>query len=326
MKTLITGASGFIGSHLLRELQSRGEDIRILLLEGSNLSNIEELTQSNVEWFYGDLLQPESCRKALEGCDKVYHLAGLVSTSPHLKAQIKAINYTACINLFEACMDADLTKIVYLASIFALAKGTKDKPADENTPYNLSNWPVPYFRAKRQAELASYKFLEKGLPLVHVYPCFCMGPGDLFLSSGAVIADFLNKKVPAYINGGLNIIDVRDAAHALVLGMDKGTVGDKYLAGDHDITFKAFFDVLARVSGLRPPKLKIPKRVGMAAGWLAEKISKRPPIDYFSAMLAGDYWYYDSSKAQRELGLKGRRLEDTLGDAVGWFQDHGFVR
>lgn len=325
MRVLLTGASGFIGSHLLEQLIERGDDVRVLLLKGSNLKNIEKFKPPAADWFYGDLLDPESITKALKGCDRVYHLAGLVSTRPRDKKKIWDINYTAAINLFSACEKTKIKKIVYLASIFALGGGTRESPANEEMEYNLGDMKIPYFMAKRRAEVESYEFLRRGLPIVYVYPTFCVGPGDIFLSSGAAIVNFLKGRLPAYVKGGINVIDVRDAANALILGMEKGKVGRKYLAGDHDLEFGEYLRILGEVCGRRPPRLIIPVSVSKIAGLVMERLFKEPPVDYASALIAGCYWYYDSSRARSELGLKGRPIRETFRDAVNWFRENGYV-
>lgn len=325
MTTLITGAAGFIGSHLLRQLSQKEEHVRIIVRKGTNTRNIDELKNKNIERFYCDLLDPACIRRALKGCDRVYHLAGLVSTLRSMRKGIWESNYTATVNLFNCCMDSKLDKIVYLASIFALGRGTRDMPADENTTYNLGHMRIPYFQAKRAAETESYTFLRKGLPIVYVYPTFCLGPNDIYLSSSSYIVNFLKRKIPVYINGGVNIIDVRDAAKGLILGMDKCKVGERYIVGDHDITFKGLFQSLSDLTDIPTPRVTAPVVLAKAAGWIAETILKDPPIDYRSAMIAGEYWYYDSSRAKKELGLKGRPLEETLRDAINWFRENGYA-
>jgi dihydroflavonol-4-reductase len=198
MKTLLTGATGFVGSHLLRQLIERGEEVRVTVRPGSSRMNIKGIDENKFEKIQGDLSDPEFAPRALEGCRRLYHLAGLVSTRKKDIPAIEKSNYDSTVNLFRAGLKLGLEKVVYLASIFALGKGTREKPADEGIEYNLGNWQIPYFQAKRKAELESYRLLKEGLPIVYVYPTFCLGPGDVYLSSGAMVVQFLKGQLPAY--------------------------------------------------------------------------------------------------------------------------------
>lgn len=326
-RVFVTGASGFIGSHLVRQLIERGHNVTALVRPTADPSNISGFPREKFRPVRGNLLDPSTIRPAIEGCGEVYHLAGAVMTNPAYRRTIVEANYTSTINLFDACLTVRPRKIVYLASIFALAKGSKDRPADEETPYNLTDMAqkIPYFDAKRRAELASYEYLTKGLPLVHVYPTICLGPGDVYLSSSKFIVAHMKGLLRAYIPGGWNFMDVRDAASGLILGMEKGKVGEKYLIGDHNVPLEDFFTALDRVTGKKTRRIAVPRRAAEGVGRVLEILMGRyAPFDRASALLMGDYWYYDSSKARRELGFRGRLLEETLSDAVAWFTTHRF--
>ncbi len=322
-RVFITGASGFIGSHTVRGLLARGAHVTALVRPTADPSNLRGLPPERFTRVPGDLLRPETILPALEGCDEVYHLAGLVHTNPAYAARIYESNVIATINLFEACLRTQPGKIVYLASIFALGKGTKDRPADESTPYNLEGMAerIPYFAAKRTAETASYRYLDRGLPLVHIYPCYCLGPGDIYLSSSRLLAAYLNGFLAAYIRGGINVMDVRDTAEGLILGMEKGRVGEKYIIGNQNVSLDDLLDTLDRLTGRRRRRAAVPPWAGAAAGRALEVLlGRRAPLDRASALIMGEYWYYDSSKARRDLGFRGRPLEETLGDALDWIR------
>lgn len=325
MASLVTGATGFIGSHLVRLLLDRGEEVVTITRASSDPTNLEGLETRKLRRVTGDLLDPASVRRALEGCDVVYHLAGMVATKPSLKEAVYASNLTATVGLFEACREARPKKIVYLASIFALGAGDRDHPADERADYNLSDMAarIDYFDAKRKAELEAYRFLQAGLPLVFVYPCYCLGPGDVYLSSSQAVVASMRGLLLGVVDGGLNILDVRDAARGLALGMDRGKVGEKYLLGDHNLTWRDLGTALAKVTRRPPPRLVVPGWVVRALGWGIEKSMGRwAPFDSRAALVMSRYWYYDASKARRELGFEGRPLEETLRDAVAWFRTH----
>ncbi len=323
MSTLITGATGFIGSHLLRELLARGEDVAITVRGTSSQVNLEGLGARRVEC---DLTNYKQTLAALEGVRRVYHLAGFISTAEKDKQKVYDVNYTGTANLLRACRERGVERILFLASIFALGAGEGERPADENVEYNLDWYPVHYFHAKRKAELEARRLAEQGLPIVFVYPTFCLGPGDVYVSSSEAVVSFLRGQVPAYVKSGIDVIDVRDAAHGLVLGMERGKVGERYLVTGHHTPFKELFERLARISGVPAPKVAMPKRAAIWAGKLAERFMRKPPITYQMALLMQRSWYYDGSKARREWGFRNRPLDETLRDAVAWFHEHGYAR
>lgn len=164
------------------------------------------------------------------------------------------------------------------------------------------------------------------MPLVFVYPCFCYGPGDVYNSGSRLVLAYIRKELPAYIGGGQNVMDVRDAARGLVLGMEKGKVGEHYIVGGRNLSYEELFAELEAMTGMPPPKLKLPLFVGKWAGRLLEKTVKNSPLDEQAALMMGRFWYYDDSKARRELGRTSRPLEETLRDSVTWFCEHKRAR
>lgn len=323
MSTLLTGATGFIGSHLLRELLGRGEDVSITVRKTSSDVNLQGLDARRVEC---DLTDYPRTLRALDGIRRVYHLAGFISTAEKDKRKVFDVNYTGTANLLRACRERGVERIVFLASIFALGAGEGDKPADENVEYNLDWYPIHYFHAKRKAELDARRMAEEGLPIVFVYPTFCLGPGDVYVSSSEAVVSFLRGQVPAYVRSGIDVMDVRDAARGLVLGMERGKAGERYLITGHHTPFKELFERLSGISGVPAPRFAMPKRAALWAGGLAERFMKKPPLDYQSALLMQRSWYYDGSKARREWGFSNRPLDETLRDAVNWFREHGYAR
>jgi dihydroflavonol-4-reductase len=324
MTTLVTGGTGFIGGAVARELAGMGEPVRVLARKGE--PEEPELGIPGAEWVAGDLLDPVSLRYALEGCDRVYHVAGNVSTHPRDREVVRAVNYEGAVNLFDAALAAGVRRVVYTGSIFALGVGaTGAAPADESVAYNLSNLRAPYFRAKREAELAVPDFIARGLDIVTVYPGFCAGPGDRHLTSSRLIVAYLRRQLPAYLPGGLCQVDVRDAAHAHVLAMTRGAAGEKYLATGHNVTYRGIFQRLAHITGRTPPSLRLPVAPLGLTGAMLERLSPKPLLDAGVAQLLHYTWWYNDFKARRDLGIEYRPLEDTYTDAVAWFAEQGVI-
>lgn len=327
-RTLVTGATGFIGSHVVHQLIARDEPTRVLVRSPERLGPVGLQKRARLEVARGDLLEPSTLDAALEGIDRVYHIAGFISTSRRHRQALHRLNHEATVNLFAAARRAGVRRTVYLASIFALGapKPSDHRPVDEDVRYNLADASVEYFRAKRRAELHAYRCLDEGDPLVLVYPCFCYGPGDVNVSSSRLIQSFLDRKLPAYIPGGQNVMDVRDAARGLLGGMDRGVVGDQYIVGGANCTNQELLERLARLTGYPAPRLRIPRTLGRLAGRVAETLLSHPPLDEQSALVLGGHWYYDDRKARRELDHTSRPLDETLTDSIRWFCDTGRCR
>ncbi|MCA9771401.1 MAG: NAD-dependent epimerase/dehydratase family protein, partial [Myxococcales bacterium] len=314
---------GFIGSNLVRALQGRGEDVVITVRPTSSNVNLEGLDVRQVEC---DLTDYAQTLRALKGVDRVYHLAGFISVREEDRQRVFDVNHEATVNLLGACKEVGVERVVYLASIFALGAGEGDESADEDVEYTLDWYPVHYFQAKRLAELHARRMADEGLPIVFVYPTFCFGPGDVYLSSSEMIVEFMRGRVPAYVASGIDMLDVRDAAEGLILGMEKGKLGERYLITGYHVPYKELFERLSTLTGRPAPRARIPKWALVPMARLAERFSKRPPLTVQAALLMKRSWYYRGDKARRELGFRNRPLDETLRDAVAWFREHGYAK
>lgn len=321
MTTLVTGATGFIGSHVARQLLDRGERVRLLVRDPSKLAEVG-IDADAVEIATGDLRDPATLPAALDGIARVHHIAGVIALGREDRRRMFELNVTTTRNLFAAARGANVERIVYLASIFALSGGTP-RPATETDPWQQAALPVHYVQAKRAAELFARDCAREGMPLVFVYPTFCYGPGDVYESSSALLTGFLRGRIPAYVDGGHNVIDVRDAAAGLIAAMDRGRTGERYLVGGTDVSFEELFAMLARLTGKRAPLIKLSPGFARIAGRLAERVMAEPPLTEQMALMSARDWYYDDTKARRELGHTSRPLDATLRDAIDWFGGRG---
>ncbi len=327
--TLITGASGFLGGWIAREHLNRldpgGGATRVLVRPTSDLSMLDGL---GVEIVFGDLLDPESLRRALAGVDRVYHAAGWISFKQRDAEWVRRVNYDGTLNLFDAALEAGVQRVVYTASIFAF--GCADdpaRPAGEGSTFNAGHLlDIPYLRAKRDAELAAEQAIARGLPLIRLYPGLCLGAGDRNRSSSGAIDAWLRGRLPAIITGGgICLMDVRDAAAAHVAAMQRGQPGQQYLATGHNVTLTELFHTLQQIVA-RPLPLRLPPSLGVPLAMLAERLGLFPALDAAQARLMAHYWWYNASRARRELGVTFRPLRETLIDTVGWLNAHASDR
>lgn len=321
---LVTGASGFIGAHLVRRIVADGDRVKLLTRQPHLPAHLADLNNDAVEKVQGDLLEPASFRAHLRDIDGVYHLAGFISTAASDARKVWDLNYQVTRNLLDELQQCPVPRMVYLASIFALAGGDIT-PANEDTPYNLAASPVTYFHAKRQAELAM-RAAARDMEIVFTYPTFCYGPGDALVSSSRLLLMHLRRQLPTFFSGGFNSLDVRDAAATLVASMHQGKAGQRYIVGGVNQSYQAFFRLAAQVTGIREPRIGIPDRVLPALGVVGQTLAPSLGLDSQAVWMAQRHWYYDDSRARRELGHHARSQEQMLRDATLWFIEHGFCR
>ncbi len=319
MSTLVTGASGFIGSHVTRQLLERGESVRLLVRSPERLADVGiDPGSTGLEVFTGDLLDPSTIAPALEGVSRVHHIAGSISLRERDRRRMREVNVTTTANLLSAIAVCEgIERVLYLASIFALGGGA-GVPVREDATWTLGGLDVPYVQAKREAQLLVSEHARRGMPVVFAYPCFCYGPGDVYESSSDLLTGFLAGSLPAYINGGHNAMDVRDAAAGLILAMERGEVGEGYLLGGENITFEQLFGLLTYITARPGPRVKLPPAVARLAARAADRMLDEPPLTRQMALMSERRWYYDDQRARQELGYTSRPLEQTLRDAVDW--------
>ncbi|MBI3322280.1 MAG: NAD-dependent epimerase/dehydratase family protein [Candidatus Omnitrophica bacterium] len=326
--TLVTGATGFVGGHVAARLVRRGERVRVLARKKSVLKNLEGLP---VEVHTGDLTDAESLRRAMAGCRRVYHVAADYRLWAPDPAELYRNNVAGTRLLLEAAREARVERVVYTSTVGALKCPENGTPSTEQTPVDLQDMVGHYKRSKFLAEQEVLAAARAGLPVVIVNPSTPVGPRDVKPTpTGQMIVDFLNGRMPAYVDTGLNLIDVEDAAEGHLLAMEKGQVGQKYILGHRNLTLKEILEMLSRITGLPAPRARMPMAValGFAAvttGWSV--ITRRPPrVSLEAVRISRKKMYFDASKAVRELGLPQRPVERALSGAVDWFRTNGYVR
>ncbi|MEQ9619426.1 MAG: SDR family oxidoreductase [Deltaproteobacteria bacterium] len=326
MATLVTGATGFLGSHIARKLVERGDEVRILLRKTSKTINIDDIDAERV---YGDVTDIDSIRSALQGCDRLFHTAGMVSFKQADYQKMEDINVKGTNNVFTAAMEAGVKKAVYTSSVAAIGLKPGKELADEETPFDPGSTDIQYILSKYYAEREALKFVEKGLPLVIVNPSIVIGAGDVYVSTSGMILWYCKRRLPGYTDGGINLVDAEDVAIGHLLAEEKGKVGEHYILSNRNITIKELFEVLERVTGIPRPKLKIPYFIALAGAYLAELVRIPAPnyvaMDVDSIKGTRHYWYFDNSKAVKELGFSPRPLEETIEKTVKWFRENGYL-
>jgi dihydroflavonol-4-reductase len=315
--TLVTGATGLVGSHVARALAGRGDRVRVTVRPASRTENLDEIDAERVVC---DLLDRRAVRRALKGVDRVFHVAGLTSLRAPRERLVEA-NVTVTQVVMGEALRAGVERVVYTSSVAAVGPAPRGSTADEGQTYSADRWEIPYVDAKREAELEALRHVALGLPVVVVCPCHVFGRGDVYRSSTDLVRRFLRRTIPAYVDGALNIVDAHDVAIGHLLADERGQVGERYILGNRNFTLDRLFADLGRLSGVEPPAVKLPLPVALALAAAAQRLGPTPPITAVEARAASLWWAFRSTKARRELGWKPAHHEDTLEATIAWYRD-----
>ncbi|MCD6135588.1 NAD-dependent epimerase/dehydratase family protein [Candidatus Bipolaricaulota bacterium] len=321
MKVLVTGGTGFIGSSIVRALLLAGHDVRALVREGADTRNLAGL---DIERVTGDITDPESLTAAIRGCTHVFHAAALYSfwvTQPGL---IERVNVGGTRNVLQAALDAGVERVVYTSSVAALAVPSRDRPVDEATPVDPSAIIGAYKRSKYAAEQVALEYAAKGLPVVIVNPSFPVGPRDIKPTpTGQTILDFINHRLPAYVDTGMNVVDVEDVAQGHLLAAEKGKIGERYILGGRNMSMREFLGILEKITGIPAPRMRLPYAPLLALSYVnatwCRMTKSTPRMTPDTIRMSRHYMYYDPSKAINELGMPQTPPEVALKKAVDWF-------
>lgn len=328
MTTLVTGATGFVGAAVVRALVAAGEDVRVLARASSDLRNLEGLPVHRVD---GDLRDKASLLRALTGCRRLYHVAAHYALWAQDPTIFYDINVTGTRNLLEAAGTVGLERTVYTSTIGAIGLPADGGVGTETTPVSLDQMAGDYKRSKFLAEQEVHRLAQAGLPVVIVNPSAPVGAGDIKPTpTGQMIVDFMKGRMPAYIDTGMNLIDVDDVATGHLLAMTRGRQGERYILGNHNLMLRDIFERLSRLTGVPAPTIKLPRLailpLAYANKWIADYLTHQPPrIPLEGVKMAKYRMHYDCTKAVRELGLPQPPVERALEKAVRWFRDHGYA-
>lgn len=328
MIAFVTGATGFVGSHVARALAEQGAELRLLVRSNSNLKNVEDIKADLVT---GDLRDPASLEKGIAGCDVVFHVAADYRLWVRDPEEMYRANVEGTRAILEAALRNKVRRVVYTSSVATMGFTSDGEPADESSPVSLDNMIGPYKRSKFQAEQVALEAARAGQDVAIVNPSTPVGERDIKPTpTGRIVVDFLKRKFPAYVDTGLNLVDVKECALGHVAALEKGRKGERYIMGGENLTLKQILDKLAAITGLPSPTIRVPYLLAIATGVVDEvvtgRIRGREPRATIDAVRMGrKKMFVSSAKAERELGWKGGPVDDALRRAADWFRANGYA-
>ena len=330
MTTLVTGATGFVGSAVVRSLLSAGHDVRALARQHGDRRNLNDLP---IDLAIGNLTDRASLDRAVRGCDALFHVAADYRLWVPRPAEMYAANVDGTVHLMEAAAAAGVARIVYTSSVATLALAADGSPVNESSQAIAADMIGHYKRSKFLAEEKIRRMAaDQGLPVVIVNPSTPVGPRDVKPTpTGRMIVQAASGKMPAYVNTGLNIVHVDDVAAGHMLAFSRGAAGERYILGCENMTLKQMLAEISRLTGGPPPRISLPHGLVLAAacvaqGWSRLTRAKDPLITLDGARMSHKRMFFSSEKARRELGYAPRPAAEALADAVSWFRQHGYCR
>ena len=328
MTTLVTGASGFVGSSVVKALLTRGEPVRVLIRARSDCRNLRDLP---VETMVGDLEQPSTLRRVVAGCRALYHVAADYRLWAPRPGAMYRVNVDGTRALLRAAADAGVERIVYTSSVATLGLDPGG-PADETTPVGIDDMIGHYKRSKYLAEQAVHELIEReGVAAVIVNPSAPIGPGDVRPTpTGRVVLDAARGRIPAYVDTGLNVVHVDDVAAGHLLAFERGAVGERYILGGQNLSLGEILALIALFAGRRPPRLCLPAGLILPIAYLSEIAARicrlrEPLLTVDGLRMARKRMHYTSAKAERELGYCSRPAAEAVRDALAWYRHNGYL-
>ena len=328
MTTLVTGATGFVGSHVARQLVAAGESVRVLARASSRRQALDGVA---VEWAEGDLRDEGSLDRALRGVGRVYHVAADYRLWARNPQEIYENNVTGTKNLLAAALRARVEKFVYTSTVATIAVSRGAALPDETNRASVDEMVGNYKKSKLIAEQEALRAAHEGLPVIIVNPTTPVGPGDWKPTpTGKIILDFLLGRMPAYVDTGLNFVAVEDAARGHLLAAERGKVGERYLLGGKNMTLQELLNALATITGLAAPTRQIPHGVALLAAYADAAFSRvagrEPRIPVEGVRIARHKMFVNDAKARKELGYESTSVEGALERAVRWYMDNGYAK
>jgi len=315
-RTLVTGGTGFIGSHVTRLLVERGDEVCVAVRPSSNGA---AGLPPGVRTVNADILDRRAVRRAMRGIESVFHIAGTTSFALP-RRRVFALNVEGTRIVLEEALRAGVARGVYVSSAAAIGPAPRGSTADESNVWDAGRYAIPYVDSKREAEVTALRLIARGLPCVLVNPAHVMGAGDPGRSSTTLVLRFMRRAIPAYVDGTLNIVGVDDVARGIVLANERGAVGERYILGNRNFTMDRLFADLGRLSGVEPPVMKLRLPVALALAGAADRVGGSwlpTPAEVRAASLN---WAFRNGKAKRELGWKTSPHEDCLEQTVAWYR------
>lgn len=328
MKVFLTGATGFVGGHVARAYAARGAELRLLTRSSSNLAGLQGIA---AEMVVGDLRQVESLRSALSGCDVLVHVAADYRLWVPDPKEMYAANVEGTRELLKLAREVGARKVVYTSSVATMGFRRDGTIVDEATPVGLGDMIGHYKRSKFLGEQEAISAARAGQYIMILNPTTPIGTGDLKPTpTGRIVVDFLNCKFPAYVDTGLNLVDVDEVARMHVVALERGRPGERYILGGENLTLKQILDRLSAITGLPSPTMKVPHAVAMAFAFFDETITgklrgKEPRATVEAVRMGRKMMFASSAKAERELGFEVRPVYGALRAAVDWFLQHGYA-
>ena len=328
MKVFLTGATGFVGSHVARAYAAEGAELRLLTRSTSNRVAIEGL---KAEVVVGDLRRPEGLRTALRGCDALVHVAADYRLWVRDPKEMYAANVDGTRELLRIAREEGVAKVVYTSSVATMGFKADGSIVDESTPVLLKDMIGPYKRSKFMAEQEAIAAAKAGQHVMILNPTTPIGPGDAKPTpTGRIIVDFLNRKFPAYVDTGLNLVDVGEVARMHVVALDRGRPGERYILGGENLSLKQILDRMSAITGLPSPTMKVPHAVAMTFAFFDETIvgrllGREPRATVEAVCMGKKFMFASSAKAERELGFKVLPIYNALRSAIEWFVAHGYA-
>src|SRR5438105_10530786 len=328
MLAFVTGATGFVGSHVARALAEQGAELRLLVRATSDPRNIQDLRAERV---IGDLRDPASLERGIAGCDIVFHVAADYRLWVRDPEEMYRANVEGTRAILEAARKSNVRRVVYTSSVATMGFSSNGQPADESSPVSLDSMIGPYKRSKFMAEEVAIEAARAGQDVVIVNPSTPVGERDIKPTpSGRIIVDFLKKKFPAYVDTGLNLVDVTECARGHIAALEKGRSGERYILGGENLTLKQILDKLAAITGLPSPKVRVPYVVALATGVVDTVVTgvvlrREPRVTLDAVRMGRKKMFVSSAKAERELGWRVVEEDDALHRAVEWFQANGYA-
>ncbi len=327
MKLFLTGATGFVGSHVARLAADQGVDLRLLARKSSSLVNIP----AGADLVQGDLREPAAFASALQGCDALIHVAADYRLWVPDPADMYRANVDGTRELLRLAREAGIPRVVYTSSVATMGFKTDGTVVDENTPVTEAAMIGHYKRSKWLAEQEAIAAARAGQHIILLNPTTPIGSQDAKPTpTGRIVVDFLNRNFPAYVDTGLNLVDVEEVARMHLLALERGTPGERYILGGENLTLKQILDKLAAITGLPSPKHKVPHAVAMAFAYFDETVTgklrgKEPRATVEAVRMGKKMMFASSAKAERDLGWRVLPVESALRSACRWFVEHGYA-